>query len=122
MVRVNTAKNSAYRPPQEHTIGPSRGLLLIGSIVVRIGWEDDKSSVDRERFQLNAESQPLLVRKCGANFGPAFAGFAVALEFLDGEDVEVGGRLVGVGVDAFLVVGGRDSMKRICGWRGWGAE
>jgi hypothetical protein len=64
--------------------------LLIGSVVA-VGWEDDKATVDRERLQLNAESQSFLMWKCSTDLGPAFLGLAVSFVFLDGEDVQVGG-------------------------------
>jgi hypothetical protein len=49
-------------------------------------------AVDGKGFELDAEAETLLVWEGRADFGPTFAGFAVALVVLDGEDVEVGKR------------------------------
>jgi hypothetical protein len=59
-----------------------------------IGWENDEAAVNGEGFEFDAEAETFLVRESCTNFRPAFAGFAVALVLLDGEDVEVGGQTV----------------------------
>jgi hypothetical protein len=57
----------------------------------RCGREDDEAAVQRNGAELDAEAGALFVGEGGADFGPALTGLAVALVFLDGEDVEVGG-------------------------------
>jgi hypothetical protein len=67
-------------------------LFVVAAVIRGIGRQDDKSSVDRERLELDGKSGPFLVRESGADLGPALLRFAVSFVFLDGEDVEVGGR------------------------------
>ena len=64
---------------------------LLGAIViVRIRGQDDQTAIERNRAEPDVEPQTFLVGEGSADFGPALAGFAVALVFLDGVDVQVG--------------------------------
>jgi hypothetical protein len=57
--------------------------------VVAVRWQDDESAVDRKSLEFDRKSDPVLVGKCGADFGPAVRFLAVCFEFLNGEGVEV---------------------------------
>jgi hypothetical protein len=67
-------------------------LFVVAAIVRGIWREDDEAAVHREGLELDAKSRAFFVREGGADLGPALLGLAVSLVFLDGEDVEVGGR------------------------------
>jgi len=70
--------------------GPPRtwryGLL---TIVVAVGRQCYQSAIQRNRLQLDGEADAFLVRKRGADLGPALTGLSVALVLFDGEDVQV---------------------------------
>jgi hypothetical protein len=82
-------------------------LFAVAAIVRGIWREDDEAAVHREGLELDAKSRAFFVREGGADLGPALLGLAVSLVFLDGEDVEVGGRLIATGSSNGRIASGR---------------
>jgi hypothetical protein len=56
---------------------PTNRCQLFGPIV-RIGRQNHQSTIDWERFELDAESETFLVRESSPNFCPALSLFSVA--------------------------------------------
>jgi hypothetical protein len=66
-------------------------FALVVVAVLGVGWQGNQPAVDRKGLQLYVEAIAFLVRESCTDLGPAFAGLAVALIFLNREYVEVGG-------------------------------
>jgi hypothetical protein len=65
---------------------------LLRSLIRRIGRQNHQSTIDRNRLELDRETDTLFVRECGADLGPALLFLAVFFVLLDdGKDVEVSG-------------------------------